>query len=403
MKAKITKRSVEGVVPGPAAVLLWDTDVRGFGCKVLPSGQRVYLLQYSHRNRDRRVTIGRHGELTPEEARREAQRLRGRIAAGADPAQERATERAAPTLAELADRYLAEHAGPKKKPRSAEEDARNIKNHLLPALGHVRVGDLARADVARLHAAMKSTPVAANRTIALLSAMMSLAEEWGLRSEGTNPVRGIKRYPEQHRQRFLSEAELARLGEVLREAEAGGEHPSVVNAIRLLLFTGCRRDEILKLRWSEVDLDHGRLVLSDSKTGAKSVPLGEAAVRLLSGLSRRDGNPFVLPGAKAGRHYVGLEKAWSKLRARAGLADLRLHDLRHSFASAGAGAGESLMMIGALLGHRSPTMTQRYAHLSDDPVRAAADRITGRLAVLLEGDSSSTGSASDGASVAGSG
>lgn len=386
MKGKITKRSVEKVPAGNREIFLWDTEVPGFGVKITPKGRRIYILQYSFRGRSRRCTLGRHGvELTPDEARTKAQGLRGQIADGKDPAAEAAQDKAAPTLVAFAERYLAEHATVKKKPSSFAADERNLRNHILPALGRATVADIGRADIARFHSAMKDKPGAANRCLALLSKMFNLAEKWGLRPDGTNPTRHVEKYPERRLERFLSEAEMARLGTVLAEAERNGEHPSVIAALRLLIFTGCRRDEILTLLWEHVDFEHCCLRLADSKSGAKLVPIGAPVLDLLSRLQRIDENPYVLPGALPGKHYVGLEKAWRRLRRRAGLATVRLHDLRHSFASVGASAGESLPLIGALLGHRDTATTARYAHLSNDPVKATADRISGRIAAVMGG------------------
>ena len=387
MKGKVTKRSVESVALGQSDAFLWDTEIPGFGVKVTPGGKRVYVLQYTFGDRTRRCTIGKHGvDVTADEARQEARRLRGRVAGGHDPAGETAIARAVPTLDVFAERYLVEHAAVKKKASSTAEDQRNLRNHVLPALGRRRVTEIARTDVAKLHSAMKDRPGAANRCLALLSKMFNLAEKWGYRPDGTNPTRHIEKYPERKVERFLSEAELARLGEVLVEAEQAGKHPSVIAAIRLLIFTGCRRNEVLTLKWEHVDFDRGCLWLSDSKTGAQMVPLGAPAIELLSAHPRADGNPYVLPGALPGKHYVGLEKAWRRLRGQADLRDVRLHDLRHSFASTGAGSGESLVLIGSLLGHRSTATTARYAHLSSDPLRAAADRIAGRIAGAMRGD-----------------
>ena len=387
MKARLIKRSVEKIVPSARAVFLWDTEIPGFGVKVTPLGKRVYVLQYSYGGRSRRYTIGRHGiDVTADEARTEARRLRGRVADGHDPAGDRATQRSVPTLHEFAERYLAEHAAVKKKPRSVAGDKCNLERHILPVLGRRKVTEIARADVVRLHAAMKDHPTTANRCLALLSKMFNLAEKWGYRPDGTNPTRHIDKYPERRIERFLSEVELARLGDVLDGAERAGEHPSVVAAIRLLIFTGCRRNEILTLKWEHVDFERGCLRLTDSKTGAQMVPLGAPAIELLSGLSRIEGNPYVLPGAVPGKHYVALEKAWRRLRGQARLDDVRLHDLRHSFASTGAASGESLILIGALLGHSNPATTARYAHLSNDPLKAAADRIAGRIAGAMRGD-----------------
>jgi integrase len=387
MKKRIVKRTVESITPGEHDVFVWDSEIPGFGVKVTPRGKRVYVLQYSFGGRSRRYTIGRHGvDLTAEEARTEARRLRGLVADGHDPAGEHAILRAVPTLKVFAERYLAEHAAVKKKASSAAEDRRNLRNHVLPVLGTRRVTDITRNDVARLHAAMKDKPCAANRCLALLSKMFTLAEKWCERPDGTNPTRHVEKFRERKIERFLSETELARLGDVLDGAEQVGEHTSVVAAIRLLIFTGCRRNEILTLKWEHVDFERGCLWLPDSKTGAQMVPLGAPAIELLSGLSQIDGNPYVLPGAVRGKHYVALEKAWRRLRGRAGLDDVRLHDLRHSFASTGAAAGESLVLIGALLGHRNTATTARYAHLSNDPLRAAADRIAGRIAGAMRGD-----------------
>ena len=292
-----------------------------------------------------------------------------------------------PTLASFAGRYLAEHAEVKKKPSSIEGDARNLRLHVLPALGRLRVDRITRADVAGFHAAMKAKPGAANRCLALLGKMFSLAESWGLRADGTNPTRLVEKYPENKMERYLSNAELARLGDVLAMAAKAGEHPSVMAAIRLFVFTGCRRAEILTLKWVYVDFERGCLCLPETKTGAKTIPLGAPALELLAGLPRIEDNPYVLPGARPGRHYVGLGKAWRRLRAKAGLPDVRLHDLRHAYAWMGAGLNESLHVIGALQGHRDTATTQRYAHLSDDPVRAAADRISGPLAAAMAGKS----------------
>ncbi len=300
MRMKLTKRTVEAIAVGEADVLLWDDTLRGFGVKVTPKGVRVYVLQYSFGGRSRRVTIGRHGELTVEEARRKALGLRAAVANGADPAGVRATDRAVPLLAEFAQRYLSEHAAVKKKPLSLAADERNLRNHILPAMGRLKVSAIARADVVRFHQSMKAKPGAANRCLALLSKMFNLAEKWGIRPDGSNPCRHVEKYPERSLERFLSLAELARLGAALREAEEKGEHPSVIGALRLLTFTGCRRNEILTLRWEHVDLAGGCLRLPSSKTGKRVVPLGAPALAVLAALPRREGNPV-----RAARQLAG--------------------------------------------------------------------------------------------------
>ncbi len=388
MKVKLTKRTADSAKLGERDLFLWDSVLPGFGLKVTPKGRRVFVLQYWVNGRARRVTLGLYGaELTVDQARTKARNLRGQVAAGGDPAAERARVRAIPTLAEFAERYMAEHAAVKKKPRSYEADALNLRLHVLPTLGRLRLDQVTRADVARFHAGMRDIPFQANRCLALLSKMYSLAEAWGVQPDGNNPTRHVQKYPERKVERYLSDAELARLGGALEDAAAKGEHPSIIAAIHLLIFTGCRRDEILKLRWEYVDFERGCLNLPESKTGAKVVPLGAPALELLAKLPRNEGNPYVLPGKVPGKHFVGIQKVWERLRAQAGLSDVRLNDLRHTHASVGAAAGESLLVIGALLGHQQQATTQRYAHLSDDPVRAAAERIDEHLEAALKGRS----------------
>ena len=275
--------------------------------------------------------------------------------------------------------------GPRKKRLSVENDERLLRLYVRPALGPRKVRGLTTADVARLHFDLRIKPIQANRTLALLSKMLNLAERWQHRPPHSNPCRGIERYPENKRKRYLTGAELARLGEALAAAERdGAEHPSAVLALRLLALTGCRRSEILTLRWQEVDMARRCLVLADSKTGAKEVPIGAAALKVLASAQRAEGNPYVCWGAREGGHLVGLQRAWDRLRRAAGIGDVRLHDIRHSFASVGAGAGLGLPVIGALLGHTQAATTQRYAHLQADPLKVAADRISGEIAAALK-------------------
>jgi integrase len=231
---------------------------------------------------------------------------------------------------------------------------------------------------------MRGTPGAANRTLALLSKLFNLAEKWGLRPDGSNPCRHVEKYRERKIERFLSSEELARLGAALREAERTQiELPSVIAAIRLLLLTGCRLSEILTLRWQDVDIDHQVLRLPESKTGKKVVYLASPALEVFAKAERVDGNPHVIVGKRPRAHLVNLQKPWRRIRAMAGLRDVRIHDLRHSFASMAAAGGLSLPLIGALLGHSQPQTTQRYAHLTADPIRRAADITSSSIAEAI--------------------
>jgi integrase len=238
----------------------------------------------------------------------------------------------------------------------------------------------------RGRAIVKGGKIAANNTITLLSSMLSFAVARGLMAD--NPVRGIKKYRARARERFLSQAELARLGETLTTAEQEGVNPCAITAIRLLLLTGCRKNEILSLQWDWVDFERGVLRLPDSKTGAKVVPLGQSAIEILRSIPRKADSPYVIPGSDGSGHFVGLQKVWERLRARAGLDDVRLHDLRHTYASVGAASGESLYIVGKIVGHKQQATTQRYAHLADDPLRKAADRISSQISVGLSSYSS---------------
>jgi len=368
---------------------VWDDQVPGFGVR-LRGSQKSYVLQYrvlgGRGSRQRRVTLGRVGSLSLDDARVLAQEYLRGVRYGQDPAGARQATRQAPRMEDLAERYLREHADVKKKPRSAHMDHVNLRLHVLPALGMQRVDTLTRADVARLHHGMREVPGAANRVLALVSKMCALAEQWGLREPGTNPVRGIERFREKRRERHLRPAELSRLGDVLRQVERERtEHPSSVALIRLLLLTGARRGEVLGLRWESIDWQAGSVRLADSKTGPKTLYLSDAAKAVLAGMPRPEGHPWCLPGRVYGQPLVNPQKPWRRIRHQAGLDDVRLHDLRHTYASIAARGGLSLPMIGALLGHAEPQTTQRYAHLVGNPVQAAAEQVGEAVKAALGG------------------
>jgi integrase len=284
------------------------------------------------------------------------------------------------------DQFMAEHVRPKLKPNTADGYQRVARLYVLPSLGRYPIGEVKRTDIARLHHEMRSKPCQANSTLAMLSKFFGWAEKHGLRPDGSNPCRHVEKYPEGRRERFLSQAEFGRLGDALREAEHEKTcSPWVIAAIRLLAFTGARRNEILTLRWEHVSDEHERLLLPESKTGRKGIPLNPPALAVLHDIPRLVGNPYVICGERPGRHLVNLEKPWRRIRAAAKLDDVRLHDLRHSFASVAASGGQSLVIIGKMLSHSQPATTARYAHLADDPVKAASEAVGRYIAAAMDG------------------
>jgi integrase len=404
MQGKITKRKVDAAKSGVRDIFIWDTETKGFGLKVTPAGNKIYIFQYRvpGKKAPERVTIGKHGDpWTAEQARAEAEKYRGSVKRGVYPAAIKNTEKAEKTVAELCDLYLAEGCETK-KPSTAATDRGRIERHIKPLLGRRRVKDIGQADVRRFlkDVAAGKTSVdektgkhgrarvtggkgTASRTVGLLGGIFSFAVSEDMRAD--NPVRGVKRYADKKGERHLSHDEMAALGEALSGAEAEGDNGTAIAAIRLLILTGCRKSEILTLQWDHIDFVRAFLRLPDSKTGAKIVPLGAPALELLASLPRIDGNPYVIPGVIEGQHLIGIPRVWERIRKRAKLDDVRLHDLRHSFASVGASAGMGLPIVGKLLGHRDPKTTARYAHIADDPAKAAADRIAGTIAAALDG------------------
>ena len=386
---KISNRTVEALSVEDRDAVFWDGELLGFGVRVYPSGAKVYVVQTRREGRSKRVTVGRHGVISASQARRRAALVIARLKAGEDPVPSRAAPAAerSVTVAELADRFLREYVAVRCKPWTNVAYRGALDRWILPALGRLPVGAVTHGHVAALHYRLRDIPYRANQVVAILNRMFSLAEVWNLRRAGDHPCRAIRKYPERHRERFLSGEEFRRLGRALDEVEAeAGEGrgrrlgASAAAALRLLMLTGCRRNEILTLRWKEVDLAAAELRLRDSKTGPRVVPLSAAAVSVLAALPRVSGNPWVIPGAKPGGRLSNLNDHWLRVRVRAGLEDVRIHDLRHSFASRALALGESLPAIGRLLGHGQVATTARYAHLARDAVKASASRVADSIA-----------------------
>ena len=385
----ISKRTVEALKVGKDTVF-WDSELSGFGVRVYPSGSRYYVVQTRADGKAaKRVTVGRHGIVTAEEARRRAALIIARIKAGDEPVPEpqAVTLADSPTVGDLARVYLDEHVAVRCKPKTAAMYRLIVDKHLLPALGKTPALAVDHARVTELHHSLRATPVMANQVVGTLSRIWNAAENRGLVPEASNPCRLVVKNRERRRERFLSEEEFRRLGRLLAEAETRkGVSVHAVAAIRLLLLTGCRRNEILTMRWSDVDLEARELNLVDSKTGARTVPLSPEAVEVLLNIPRMEDNPYVIPGKIRGKHLRNLNDPWNLIRKRAGIEDMRLHDCRHSFASRALALGEGLPMIGRLLGHAQVETTARYAHLARDSVRESAIRVSDSIAAdILKG------------------
>jgi integrase len=413
---RITKRVVDSLKAKPSEYAVWDAQLPGFGVRVRPTGAMSYIVIYragSGRGApQRRFTIAAVGKIAPEKARKQAQAILGAVAHGKDPAGEKTDQRETPIVAELAHRFMTEHVEPKLKPGTANL-YRDILNRVVkPELGTVKADKLTRAAVAKLHGKLRATPVHGNRMLTVLASMYGFARSGNIVPEGTDPVRKICKYPEERRERFLTGEELERLGAAIRQAETAGipweveedtpkakhlvkeknrftrigAHPAA--ALRLLLFTGARLREILHLKWEQVDLERGLLFLADSKTGRKTLVLNAPAMAVLSSVPHV--GSFVIASDTAGTSHekprADLKRPWQTIAKRAGLEGVRLHDLRHTYASFGAGGGWGLPIIGKLLGHTQASTTQRYAHLDNDPLRRATESIGSQIEAALDGN-----------------
>lgn len=394
--SRLTKRKIDALKPGEIA---YDCEPIGFCCRGQKT-KKTFMLRVTVMRRQKWLVIGDLGSpWTLETARMEAQSLLWDIRRGADIERLRYGGRVdTPSIADLCDRFMKEHAIPNKRQRSAESDAQNIENHIKPLLGEMAVKDVNRTDIEtfkhavregktgqfahrrrrKKHASTRVTggPAAANTCLCILSKAFNLAEIWGWRAEHTNPIRLVSKYKIEPRQRFLSDYEMQTLGEVLQRCDDdGSEDPYATAAIRLLALTGARLSEILTLEWKFIDFGRGFAHLPVSKTGQKVLFLNTHALAILREIEPQAGNPYVIVGKVPGTRLVNLEKPWRRIRRLASLDDVRLHDLRHSFAAFAAGSGASLPFIGQLLGHKEPQTTQRYAHLAAKPVQAVNNQV----------------------------
>jgi integrase len=404
-RIKLTKRSVESLPAAATAIIWYDDKLAGFGVRIMPTGRRFYFARYRNKHdRSRWFTIGEHGKVTAEAARTMAQRILQTVAVdGSDPSGEREAFRAAPSVSDLLNRYIVEHVERRNRPRTQSAFKSIVERDIRPALGHLKVASITRQDMHRFHAGRSGTPRQANLILAICSKAFSLAELWEMRPEGSNPCSRIERYPEKHRERFLSAEELGRLGVTLRQAETIGLPKDTAKsddrrtlyrrvttaAIELLLFTGCRLSEIVNLRSEHVDFAAGTMMLPETKSGRPHVVSMNAPARqVLKVLETNKASEWVLPAASnAGRPLSAtvLETAWGRIRTAAQLADVRLHDLRHTVGTYAGQSGANAFLVRDLLRHKNLAMTGRYVNRADDPVRTLSDQVGERIAAAMVG------------------
>lgn len=413
---KLIKRNIDAIEKPEKDLYLFDDDLAGFGLRVYPTGRKVFIAQYrvggGRGSRQRRYSLGVFGKITADEARAKAKDVLARAHLGEDTAEERDKVRRSQTVAQLIDAWSADGAlnnrrtGVRRKQVNIDQDVALANHHIRPLIGRRTVESLVKGDIQRVRTQIATGESkakrrgrkrglikvtggegTATRTIRLFSSILSYAVDAGMIER--NPALGIKLAPSGQRHRYLSPQELKRLGEVLDQPAASETAGTAAIIIRLLVLTGARRGEIEGLKWSEVDFNFGMLRKETSKTGAKVIPLGRAALQILDDQRqwRSSNQVWVFPAQKGDGHFDGLSKEWGRIRRLAKIEDVRVHDLRHTFASIGAGGGVGLALIGGILGHRQASTTQRYAHLADTPLRAAADFIGAEIAASLEAKS----------------
>jgi integrase len=406
---RLNKKVVDAARPKPKDYVIWDDDLPGFGLRVFASGKRSYVLQYLAKGRSRRYTIGLHGVWTPETARQEARVQLGRIAQGDNPAEERSLDTQAITVKELCDLYCADldaglilgKGGRPKKASTIYTDLGRIRYHIIPLIGTRRVRDLTKTDANKLmkdvmagktnlskksgklrgRSIVRGGPGAASRTIGLLGGILTYAIDAGIIE--TNPAHGIRKPKDKVRQRRLSEDEYRMLGKMLSDASAYDTYATTTAIIRMLALTGCRRGEIVSLKWSDVDLENSCLRFSDSKEGHSVRPIGLPVVEMLEALRQENESEYVFPGPRGRQAYGAFPNHWDALLRSSELADITAHVLRHSFASLANDLGFTEVTIAALVGHSKGSVTSKYIHSLDTSLVMAADTIAGYIQGLL--------------------
>lgn len=378
---KLTKRFVESITPHEKdELLLWDTELKGFGVRVFPTGRRTYFVQYRNQfGSTRRKKIGVHGNITADQAREEAKKLLGDVAKGKDPSQEHQNDKLKPTFEQLATEYLEFCIKENKAAKTLKEERRMLDTILLKRFGFKKLDEISTYEIQQLHHERRNTLYVANRIRSLLSRMFNLAIKWKWMT--TNPVMGVKQYQEQKRNRWLDDEEVGRLFSVLETYH----NQSVANIVRLLILTGARYMEVVSATWDQFDLEKGTWTKPDLSTKQRQmhhIPLSLQVIEILKHMKEKSESVFLFPGKISGQHIKEIKKAWYTIRKRADLPKLRIHDLRHTYASHLVSSGLSLSIVGKLLGHTQASTTQRYAHLADASLRQATESFGNKVEKL---------------------
>jgi integrase len=414
----LTKRVVDAAAPRDDRYYVWDSLLPGFGLRVEKSGAKTFIVRYradggGRTAPQRFVTIGRFGPLTPDEARKQAKVILGGVAQGEDPADERRAKRAEMRMSGLIDLYEEEgcfvqrgkRQGAPMKPLTKKFTVARLRNHVVPLLGHKRVNEINPGDIEKFTRDVAAGKTArdekvgprkrvivrggegmAAKVVSDLSAVFSFAMRREIASRNPCQTAAVRKTGGA-RERFLTLEEVSRLGAALDELEQEGANPKALNIARLWALTGCRRNEIAGLKWSEVNLAEGLLLLDDTKTGKSIRPLGAAAIAILQAIDKQEGTEFVFPAERGEGHFQGMKRVWSKAIKKAKLEGVTPHTLRHTVGSTAVSNGEALALTGAILGHANPRSTAIYAHVQTDPSRRAANRVAKRIAAALAGKS----------------
>jgi integrase len=372
---KLTKTTIDNLKPTATEQWVWCSDLPGFGVRCQPSGNKTYIARYRTLDgTQRKQKIARTCDMPPDKARELARKVFAAVAEGKDPKQEQREAKAAPTVAELAERYMKEHAHPFKKPASVRSDANNWRLHILPALGHKKVKAVTKADVLALLGSMSDKQAAGNQVVALLSKAFNLAEDWEWREANSNPCQRVKKYKIKEKELILSPEQIGQLDHAMTAMTRDGQiRPEFAAFIRLLMLTGCRKCEVMHARTEWLDMERGLLLLPDSKVGQRKIQLSPAAMNIAAALKANSGE-WLIPGRRNGQPLQTPYKVWKAIKQAAGIPlELRLHDLRHSAGSLAHMAGATQKQVATMLGHNQLSTTERYLHgLTGDAAKVAA-------------------------------